>query len=188
MHKEHLSYIQNFWNDILNIGDCVIDATLGNGYDCLYLSRKVLNESCGCVFGYDIQKAAIESTEERLSDSLSPSYLKRIKLFNKSHETFDEVKEEDIKLVTYNLGYLPGSDKTIQTKASTTLTSIKNAIALNPKYISIVSYSGHFEGKVEENELLKFLESIPKSQWTISWKRWVNRKFFPSVFLMKNES
>ena len=154
MHKEHLSYIKDFWNDILNIGDSVIDATLGNGYDCVYLSQKVINKNCGYVFGYDIQKAAIESTKERLSETLSPDYLKRIKLFNKSHETFDDIKEENIKLITYNLGYLPGSDKTIQTKASTTLTSLKNAIALSPKYISIVSYSGHTEGKIEENELL----------------------------------
>jgi len=185
-YKEHLSYIQNFWSDILNKGDSVIDATVGNGYDCLYLSKKVLAENEGCVFGYDLQKTAIENTLKRLSESLSPKCLERVKLFNKSHESFEDIESHVIKLITYNLGYLPGSDKTIQTKAQTTLTSIKNAIALNPRHISIVSYSGHVEGAVEEREILYFLEKIPKNQWTVSWKRWINRKFFPSVFLLKN--
>ncbi len=187
-YKEHLSYTQNFWNDILNKGDSVIDATVGNGYDCLYLSQKVLTESEGCIFGYDLQKVAIENTLKRLSEAISPNCLKRVKLFNKSHENFEEVESDVIKLITYNLGYLPGSDKTVQTKASTTLTSIKNAIALAPRYISIVSYSGHAEGELEEKEILSFLENVPKDQWTISWKRWINRKLFPSVFLLKNRA
>jgi len=185
-YKEHLSYIQDFWNDVLNKGDHVIDATVGNGYDCLYLSQRVLNENSGYVFGYDVQKTAIENTIKRLSKTLTPVHLKRIKLFSKSHETFDEIEEENIKLITYNLGYLPGSDKTIKTKASTTLNSLKNAITLKPQYISIVSYSGHAEGRIEEAELLAFLEQLPKNQWTVSWKRWINRFFFPSVFLLEN--
>lgn len=42
----------------------VIDATCGNGHDTLFLAEQVPN---GKVFGFDIQKEAIEHTKEKNS-------------------------------------------------------------------------------------------------------------------------
>jgi Putative rRNA methylase len=187
-YKEHLKYLHNFWNKTLVKGDIVVDATIGNGYDSLYLSKLVLSEDKGFVFGYDIQKIAIENTILKLKENLPESSLKRIKLFNQSHESFLNLNAKNIKLITYNLGYLPRSDKSILTNAVTTLKSIKSALELTPSYISIVCYSGHQIGKIEEDTIITFLKALPKEKWTVSWKQWINRSFFPSVILLKNTS
>ncbi|MCL6617576.1 MAG: class I SAM-dependent methyltransferase, partial [Anoxybacillus ayderensis] len=47
-------------------GDVVVDATVGNGHDTLYLAERV-GES-GHVFGFDIQAQAIENTTKRLRE------------------------------------------------------------------------------------------------------------------------
>jgi len=186
VYKKHLQYIQSFWNNILVKKDTVIDATVGNGYDCLFLCQKVLLENSGFVFGYDIQSEAIENTQKKLQESLPSSYLSRVKLLKKSHESFCDVNIKDIKLITYNLGYLPGSDKTVLTTAETTILSLKNALLLKPKFISIVCYPGHPQGLVEEDQLSHFLTTLPSDTWVVSWKKWVNKKRFPSVFILEN--
>ena len=53
----------NLINEVLHPGDIVIDATVGNGYDTLFLAKQV--GSSGEIFGFDIQQAAIESTKEK---------------------------------------------------------------------------------------------------------------------------
>ena len=45
-------------------GDCVIDCTVGNGYDTLFLAKNVGLK--GKVYGFDIQDTAIKSTKEKL--------------------------------------------------------------------------------------------------------------------------
>ena len=56
------------------------------------------------------------------------------------------------KLIVYNLGYLPGSDKLLTTKTSSTLLSVEKALSLIAPNgaISITCYPGHEEGKKEE--------------------------------------
>lgn len=52
-------------------GDLVIDATCGNGYDTLTLLKMVADESQqGRVYGFDVQKAALESTSSLLEQSV----------------------------------------------------------------------------------------------------------------------
>ena len=47
-------------------GDYAVDATLGNGYDTCFLAEIVGDN--GKVFGFDIQKEAIESSTTRLKE------------------------------------------------------------------------------------------------------------------------
>ncbi len=47
-------------------GDVAIDATVGNGFDTLFLAQRVGSQ--GLIFGFDIQEQAIASTRKRLAD------------------------------------------------------------------------------------------------------------------------
>ena len=49
-------YLEN----IINEDDVVIDATMGNGYDTVYLAKKVGPK--GKVYAFDVQEEAIKST------------------------------------------------------------------------------------------------------------------------------
>ena len=47
---------------IINEGDIVVDATMGNGYDTRYLAQKVGEN--GFVYSFDVQEEAIKSTKK----------------------------------------------------------------------------------------------------------------------------
>lgn len=88
-------------------GDYAIDATLGNGHDTCFLAE-IVGEN-GKVFGFDIQREAIESSATRLKEK---GLEERTVLVHDSHDTLSSVLPEEAKgNVTgaiFNLGYLPG--------------------------------------------------------------------------------
>ncbi len=51
----------------LHSGDIAIDATVGNGYDTLFLAKQV--GTTGKVYGFDIQQAALDATRSRLQQA-----------------------------------------------------------------------------------------------------------------------
>ena len=53
--------------DVINEGDIVIDATMGNGYDTKYLAEKVGEN--GLVYSFDVQEEAIKSTKKKIRKS-----------------------------------------------------------------------------------------------------------------------
>ena len=69
-----------------SIGDVVIDATVGNGNDTLFLSSLV--GSSGKVFGFDIQKEALERTLARLQKDKADE---NVQLFHSGHENLKEL-------------------------------------------------------------------------------------------------
>ncbi len=136
--------------------DIVVDATIGNGNDTLFLANITKK---GHVFGFDIQKEAIKRTSNLLVN------YNNYTLINDSHSNIDihlSDYKNKISLVLYNLGYLPNGDKNITTNYVTTIDSIKKALPLlNDKgRILIVIYKGHEEGLKENNEINKFLKTI----------------------------
>lgn len=136
--------------------DLVIDATCGNGNDSIFLIKNIEK---GHLFGFDIQKEAIENTKKLLDDNNYTNYT----LFNIGHENiYKTLKEYEkkISLIVYNLGYLPGGDKKIKTNYRTTIKSIKEGLKLlnNKGHIVITLYPGHEEGKEESTKILEFLE------------------------------
>lgn len=137
---------------LLREKDIVIDATVGNGNDTLKLAKIV---SKGFVYGFDIQKIAIDNTDKLLRDNNISNYL----LFNISHQfIYDNLKQfkGKISLVVFNLGYLPNGNKNIFTKKETTLKAIDDSLNLlnNKGSILIIVYP-HQEGKKEEKAILK---------------------------------
>ncbi|KAL7536471.1 hypothetical protein ACHAXR_007207 [Thalassiosira sp. AJA248-18] len=115
---------------ILPYQDTVIDATCGNGKDCLALARMLFPSSNGNdggsettnetlppqphLIGIDIQSRAIHNTKRSLLSSLpSHIYYNHVTLLEQSHEHLIDLVPDDkrssVGLVCYNLGFLPGA-------------------------------------------------------------------------------
>ena len=128
--------------------------TVGNGNDTLFLCNK-LNK--GHVFGFDIQDIAINNTKKLLEENNINNYT----LFNTSHENINEVLNQyinKISLILFNLGYLPNGDKIITTNHKSTLNALKNSFKmLNNKGIILIVVYPHKEGKIEEKEIIYYL-------------------------------
>ncbi|MEK4381346.1 class I SAM-dependent methyltransferase [Aeribacillus sp. FSL K6-2848] len=161
-------------------GDIVIDATVGNGHDTVFLAQLVGEQ--GHVFGYDIQKQALEETEKRLKEC---GLIDRVTLFHSSHDdifnTIPKKHHNHIAGAMFNLGYLPGGQKNIVTKPESTIEAVKQLLSiLRPGgMIVLVVYHGHPEGKRERDELLKFAEQIDQHTAHVLEYRFLNQKNSP---------
>ena len=85
----------------------------------------------GGVIAIDIQEDAIAQTQQLLEKNLSSEKKAQVHLLQHSHEEFPEIaKQHLIKLIVYNLGYLPGGNKQLTTTTDTTVTSVQKALTL----------------------------------------------------------
>lgn len=178
---------QSFWRQLLKEGDSVIDATLGNGHDALFLADIVLRGNGGFVYGFDIQETAIENTWKLLTNAFSEEDLKRVILYLDSHDKMDKNIVQPVKLVVYNLGYLPGGNKGVTTSTGSTLESVQQGMSLLAPggALSIVCYPGHREGEKEEKALADFFSKAPAHLWSVSHMRFLNRQKAPSVLIVQ---
>ncbi len=175
--QNHLSFNHFIWKQHLKKDSIAIDATCGNGLDSLFLAPLVTK-----LHVLDIQEEALNKTKKLLNDFSNVSYLLQC------HSTFPkEIIPKTPSLIVYNLGYLPGGNKSITTKSSTTLQSIENALnIIHPDgLISITLYPGHEEGKKEEVVILDFVKGLDKKLWTVSHHEWINRRLAPSSLLIQ---
>lgn len=179
----------HYWEALLEEGDWAIDATCGNGRDSLKLTELLLK--CGSNSGLialDIQPIAIKNTQELLAKSLGEEKLSRVHFYCQSHASFPPLSEEKpIRLIVYNLGYLPKGDKTLTTLTTSTLESLeqaKNRIVPGGA-ICITCYPGHSEGALEEHALLKELSSFSPEEWNICFHQFLNRNASPSLLLLQ---
>ncbi len=188
-YSKHLDLAQNYWKKFLEKDDIVIDATCGNGHDSLFLAKIYLENSKGLLFCFDIQEKAIDSTLLLLRQNLSIEHLKRIVLYNYSHEDLGKYVQHKANLIVYNLGYLPNHDKTITTKKETTISSLKSALSLlaDRGAISIMCYPGHDEGEHEEKALLSFAESLDSKLYSVCYHNWINRKKSPTLLWIEKK-
>ncbi len=142
-------------------GDLVVDATVGNGYDTAYLARLVGRS--GRVIGFDVQEEAIRNTTARLT---AQGLIDRVSLRHKGHEFLvDEAGIRDnqgIRCATFNLGYLPGSDKSVITRPGTSLTAIRAACSQLLRFglVTIMVYPGHTGGREEAEAIDDFCAGL----------------------------
>ena len=143
---------------VVQPGDTVVDATLGNGHDTLMLCELV--GETGRVIGFDIQPDAVERTRERLADA---GMLSRCTLYAEGHEHLSERVTVPIRTATFNLGWLPGGDKRITTHWETTRAAISAALSLLMKggVCTICAYPGHAAGDEERAALMAYLIGLP---------------------------
>jgi predicted methyltransferase len=135
--------------EALSEGDIAIDATAGNGHDVAFLAEQVGRS--GMVYAFDLQKAAIEATTRLLAEK----GFGNVELHQCGHERMDDRLPAEVlgqvTAVTFNLGYLPGGDKSVVTQTRTTCLALRTAMALlRPGgLLLVVAYRGHPGGSEE---------------------------------------
>ncbi len=127
-------------------GDRVVDATCGNGNDTLLLAK--LGGAGGRVWAFDIQQEAIESTARKLA---AQGLTERVTLVAGGHETMAERIDVPLNAVVFNLGYLPGGDRSIITRPETTGAALKQTLTLLAPggIVMLTIYPGHDGGDAE---------------------------------------
>ncbi len=156
----------------LFVGSVAIDATVGNGNDTLFLAELV--GETGRVYGFDIQEKAIASTKERLAEA---GVLARVELFHAGHEKMSSYIREQVDLIMFNLGYLPGSSHQIITKPDTTVEALRQGLELlNPGgLLTAVVYPGHAGGNEEAAVVDEFVGGLSKKLFSVVRVGYVNR-------------
>ncbi|NIP93869.1 MAG: class I SAM-dependent methyltransferase, partial [Akkermansiaceae bacterium] len=84
---------------VVQPGETVIDATIGNGHDTLFLARCV--GSGGLVIGFDVQKDALEATRRRLVEAGIEE--ERARLLLEGHQRLEAEVEGPVAAVMFNL-------------------------------------------------------------------------------------
>jgi predicted methyltransferase len=175
-----LPYAKILLEKAVKSGDIVVDATLGNGHDTLFLA-KLVGES-GRVYGFDVQEEAIAASKTRLHKE---GLLEGAVLFHQGHETLAEniptIHHGKITGAIFNLGYLPGSDKTIVTKPETTIAAVNQLLEIMAPegVIVLVIYHGHNEGALERDALLNFCCKINQKTAHVMRYQFINQQNNP---------
>ena len=155
-------------NDYVREGDLAIDATAGNGHDTCYLATRV-GES-GKVISIDIQGSAIESTRSLLSEK---ALFDRVTLLAGDHsiilEQLLEEYKESVATAVFNLGYLPGSDKSVKTEAANTLLALEASSMLLKAsgMLCVTAYRAHLGGGEEAALVKEWMTTKESSGWQI---------------------
>lgn len=169
-------------SSLLRDGDAAVDATVGNGNDTLKLSRAV--GLSGRVYGFDIQQTAIDSAKTQ------PYPYGNVSFFNASHSHMDMYVKEPVRMVIFNLGYLPGGDHTIATKSETTIPAIEKAMSLilPGGAVVLVIYSGGDTGFDESDTVMQYLREIDYKKYNVLFFDYINRpKNPPTVCVIQKK-
>ncbi|CAM6101953.1 unnamed protein product [Calypogeia fissa] len=184
------SIAHKVWRSVVRQGDTVIDATCGNGFDTLMLAKLVLQKgAAGYVIGLDLQQSALDNTSALLDRELNSSQKENVSLLQLCHSQLDKIVDENsVRLVAFNLGYQPGGDKNIITRADITVKAVDAAVKVLERQglISITSYVGHPGGREEHDAVREFVAGLPAQDWVCSHLESVNRPLCPHLmFLLK---
>ena len=168
----------------LREGDVAVDFTMGNGHDTEFLSKTV--GETGRVYACDIQPMALESTKKNLAAGGCPE---NYTLILDSHHKVCDYVHEKIKAGMFNLGYLPGSDKTVTTMRETTVPAIEAAISLldSDAILSVAVYPGHAEGEAEGKLVCELLSKLDRKKICVTKIRIVNSPTSPFFFAVESK-
>jgi SAM-dependent methyltransferase len=143
---------------VLKPGGLAIDATCGNGHDTGFLAR--LTGPHGTVVAIDVQADAI--AEARLRIEAAGMDDGRVRFVHGCHTAMgDHVAAGAADVVMFNLGYLPGGDHALTTRAETTPVALDAAaLALRPGGLLVVTcYPGHPEGAAEADAVADWMRA-----------------------------
>jgi tRNA1(Val) A37 N6-methylase TrmN6 len=178
-----LPFTRFLLQQVIQKGDTVVDATMGNGLDTLFLASQV--GPSGTVLAYDIQEEALTRTRERLQQE---GCVEQVCLYQKGHQTVQEELQHlssPIAAAMFNLGYRPGGDKEIATHPTTTINALHSLRQFLKKdgLITLVIYSGHDQGKVEKDILLQEITTWDQDQYQVLHYQFINQKNDPPFLI-----
>ena len=174
--KKPLEMAHDFLAQVITKDDVVVDATMGNGHDTLFLAKLAKQ-----VYAFDIQEKALEKTSQRLQEA----GLTNVELLLQGHETVDQFVTE-VKAAIFNLGYLPSADKNIITKPQTTIEALEKLCRklIKGGRIAIMIYYGHEGGDIERDAVMDFVSQLPQQEYTATIYRTLNQINNPPFLVM----
>ena len=181
-----LKAAHNYLEPVLGPGDVAVDATAGNGHDTVFLAKQV--EDGGAVYGFDVQAAAIRSTSERLEKEGVRS---RVTLVQESHDSLDRHLPASVRgsvgAVAFNLGYLPGGDKSLITRPDTTVAALSAAadVVRPGGRIAVVLYTGHEGGDDEAKAVHRWAKRLDRARFDALSYHFLNHANDPPQLLVK---
>jgi SAM-dependent methyltransferase len=177
----HIKVAHEIFREHLNPGDHVFDATCGNGNDTLLAASLVFPN--GKVMACDLQEEALQKSKTLLGPL---SQLIDWRLGSHAEIPY-EIPNRTLALAIYNLGYLPGGNKTFTTQKESTIESL--SIVLEKLKVggilSVTTYSAHPGGEKEERAVETFLASLERKKFGVISFSWSNRPTAPKLFLVK---
>ncbi|RYD35255.1 MAG: hypothetical protein EOP86_08965 [Verrucomicrobiaceae bacterium] len=160
----------------LKPGDQAIDATAGNGHDTLFLVR--LTGPQGRVFAFDLQPRAVAATRTLLENhGILPT---RCEVVASCHSRISQYLSPDSEgrfaAIIFNLGYLPGGDKTVITEPESTHAAVVSALPLlrSGGLLLMVLYPGHPGGAAEASRMETFAAGLPARDYHVSTFKTLN--------------
>ena len=181
-----LSFAHQLASQRVQPGETVVDATVGNGVDTLFLAK--LTGEKGRVYGFDIQQQALELAQTRLKKEFggTPS---SVCLCLSSHDKLETVLPAEqhgrVAAVMFNLGYLPGADHAVITTAESTLPALDASLrVLRPGgVLTVVLYTGHEGGPEEAAAVEAWAEALPLAKYQVLRYGFVNQHNRPPYLL-----
>jgi len=170
---------------LIRVGDTVVDCTVGNGYDALFLAETVGRG--GRLYGFDVQEEALARTRSKLLEAGVEE--ERFTLIRKSHAELDRYVPDGIGAAVYNLGYLPGGERTVVTGRDTSIMSISKALELlRPEgVVSVTLYYGHDGGREEAEGVMKYARALDHTRFKVAHISYPNLpKEPPSILLLQH--
>ncbi len=178
-----------FLSGHLKKGGACADFTMGNGHDTKFLSEAVYEseEKPGHVYAFDIQPAALLSTEKLLKES---GCHENYELILDSHEFAANYIHEPLCAGVFNLGWLPGAgDKSVTTRCSSTIPAIESALSLldSNGILLVAVYPGHEEGEKEGKAVYDLLSSLERHTYGVYHVKIANSPRAPFFFAVEKK-
>lgn len=158
-------------------GITAIDATAGNGHDTLFLVKQT--GPAGHVFAFDIQQKALDSTARLLAENNAPTAA--FTLIQASHAHLEahlpQLLHKKVSVVMFNLGFLPGGDKSLITEPATTIPALAAASRVLERggILSVITYPGHPFGNEEALVVEKWMSALAPDAFEVQTIKAVNR-------------
>ena len=160
--------VHDYLSALLKPGDRALDATAGNGYDSALMATLVGAE--GHVLAIDIQASAIDATRARLE---AAGCVAQSELLVADHAqalcSLCPKYAPTVSASTFNLGYLPGSDKRIQTEPDSTLAALRASSELlkSAGLLLVTAYRGHAGGQAEADQVADWMQAVQSRGWSV---------------------
>ena len=163
--EERLTAAAASWIEVaLFDGALAVDATVGNGYDTLFLAHRVGPK--GKVLGFEVQKAALAGAREILKFTGS---IDRVSLIHDSHARLADYLPPGTAIAgaIFNLGYLPRGNRLIITQPETTIAALRAVLEhlAERGRLTLLVYREHEGGLPEYQQIRAFLEQLPVGEW-----------------------
>lgn len=160
----------------------VVDFTMGNGHDTLFLAEHTHSP----IYAFDIQPQAVASTEALLKEH---GY-SHVNLILDSHSNLKQYLSTSIEAGIFNLGYLPGGDKSVATSTESTLKALEDALSLlSPTGILVlVLYPGHPQGQAESEAVEAFCSSLNSGDYDVVKYCFINKKKPPYLLAIERRN